>query len=124
MVSATRVKAVLARKLAKIEAETKFQVVAGFGLRPQGGAPYAIYVHEMLGNRHAAPTKARYLSDPFRSVIREMPDIIQREMRRGRTFGNALLAVGREIRDASLTEVPVDTGALRDSAFVAKERVN
>jgi len=28
-------------------------------------APYALYVHEILGNYHNAPTQAKYLEQPF-----------------------------------------------------------
>ena len=35
-------------------------------------APYALYVHEILGNYHNAPTQAKYLEQPF---MERLPEI-------------------------------------------------
>ena len=35
-------------------------------------APYALYVHEIIGNYHNAPTQAKYLEQPF---MERLPEI-------------------------------------------------
>lgn len=42
-------------------------------------APYALYVHEILGNFHNAPTQAKYLEQPF---MERLPDIQKNMARR------------------------------------------
>jgi hypothetical protein len=42
-------------------------------------APYAIYVHEILGNYHNPPTQAKYLEQPF---MERLPEIQQNMVRR------------------------------------------
>lgn len=35
-------------------------------------APYALYVHEIIGNYHASPTQAKYLEQPFMQALPDM----------------------------------------------------
>jgi hypothetical protein len=42
-------------------------------------APYAIYVHEILGNYHNPPTQAKFLEQPF---MERLPEIQQNMVRR------------------------------------------
>ena len=42
-------------------------------------APYAMYVHEILGNYHNPPTQAKYLEQPF---MERLPEIQQNMVRR------------------------------------------
>jgi len=35
-------------------------------------APYALYVHEIIGNYHKPPTQAKYLEEPFVQAIPEI----------------------------------------------------
>ena len=42
-------------------------------------APYAMYVHEILGNYHNPPTQAKYLEQPF---MERLPEIQQNMARR------------------------------------------
>lgn len=42
-------------------------------------APYAMYVHEILGNYHNPPTQAKYLEQPF---MERLPEIRQNMVRR------------------------------------------
>jgi hypothetical protein len=42
-------------------------------------APYALYVHEILGNYHNSPTQAKYLEAPF---MERLPQIQQNLARR------------------------------------------
>ena len=126
IIDSNRLKRALINRIAK--AEGKFAIVIGYKVKPQeetgNETPYGIYVHE-IGAFHAPPTKSRFLADPFRRVIKEVPSIVQREMvSKRRSFSDALLTVGKKIKKESEVEVPVDTGALKASAFVAKELVN
>lgn len=43
---------------------SKVTVVMGYG---GAAAPYAGLVHEKLSQRHASPTRAKYLEEPFRN---------------------------------------------------------
>lgn len=42
-------------------------------------ASYALYVHEIVGNRHNAPTQAKYLEQPF---LQRFPNIRENMARR------------------------------------------
>lgn len=124
MIDSAKLRRALINRIAK--AEGKFDIVVGYAVSPKAEAGdstrYAIYVHEMTELWHKPPTKSRFLADPFRKIQREIPSIIQREMiAKRRSFSDALLAVGKKIKKESLAEAPIDTGALRRSAFVEKE---
>lgn len=41
---------------------------------------YAIYVHEILENYHAPPTKAKFLEDPVNRNIDKVPQFINRSI--------------------------------------------
>lgn len=77
---------------------------------------YALYVHEDLQARHPHG-KARYLIDPARRLIQEVSDIVSRLLAAGRPMAQALLVGALRIQRESQREVPVDTGALKSSAF-------
>jgi len=52
---------------------TQVTKIRGIEIKIKAGgarAPYAIYVHEDLNARHASPTKARFLADPFKKAMR------------------------------------------------------
>lgn len=124
MVSSDKIRRALIDRITK--AEGKFDIVVGYKVSPQAElgntARYGIYVHEMVELDHKPPTKSRFLVDPFRRIQREIPSIIQREMiSKRRSFSDAMLTAGKKIKSESEKEVPVDTGALKRSAFVAKE---
>ena len=108
------------------KAEGKFSVVVGYKVKPQeetgNNKPYGIWVHEIDEHFHLAPTKSKFLIDPFNRIRHEIPSIVQREMiSKRRSFSDALMVAGKKIKNESQMEVPVDTGALKASAFVAKE---
>ena len=123
-VDAAKLRRALINRITK--AEGKFDVVVGYAVAPRAESGddtrYAIYVHEMTELWHKPPTKSRFLADPFRKIQAEIPSIVQREMiTKKRSFSDALMTVGRKLKKESVAEAPIDTGAMRKSAFVAKE---
>lgn len=43
-------------------------------------APYALYVHEILGNYHNPPTQAKYLEQPFMESLEQLQNNISRRI--------------------------------------------
>ena len=43
-------------------------------------APYALYVHEIIGNYHKAPTQAKYLEQPFMESLAQIQNNISRRI--------------------------------------------
>ena len=43
-------------------------------------APYALYVHEIIGNYHKPPTQAKYLEQPFMQSLAEIQNNISRRI--------------------------------------------
>jgi hypothetical protein len=43
-------------------------------------APYALYVHEIIGNYHNPPTQAKYLEEPLVQAIPEIQNNISRRI--------------------------------------------
>jgi hypothetical protein len=43
-------------------------------------APYALYVHEIIGNYHKPPTQAKYLEEPFVQAIPQIQNNISRRI--------------------------------------------
>lgn len=81
---------------------------------------YAIYVHENRTARHKVG-KAGYLLDPFRREQRTMTRIIVNACKKGMQLEQGLLLAGLHLQRLSQLEVPVDTSALKNSAFTRKE---
>lgn len=83
---------------------------------------YALPVHEKLDVYHPVG-KAQYLIDPFRDMKKMAGKLIAAYMKQGKTINEALLLVALEVQAQSQEEVPVDTGALKNSAFTREETV-
>jgi hypothetical protein len=43
-------------------------------------APYALYVHEIIGNYHEPPTQAKYLEQPFMESLDHLQNNIRRRI--------------------------------------------
>lgn len=43
-------------------------------------APYALYVHEIIGNYHKTPTQAKYLEQPFMESLAKIQNNISRRI--------------------------------------------
>lgn len=85
-------------------------VIVGF---TQG---YALKVHEDLEAFHRVG-KAKFLTDPLHEMQADLARQIKDDCKNGMDLSMALLRAGLRLQRASQLETPVDTGALRASAF-------
>lgn len=81
---------------------------------------YAVPVHENLEAHHPIG-QAKYLEQPARELAGEIGNITKRAVRGGATLEQGLLLGGLRLQRESQKLVPVDTGALKNSAFTKKE---
>ena len=81
---------------------------------------YAIYVHENLNAKHPVG-KAKFLEDPFKELSPKAGRIVAAHMKQGKTLEEAIVLLGLLLQRNSQEEVPIDTGALRASAFTRLE---
>lgn len=81
---------------------------------------YAIYVHEDLEAFHPVG-QAKYLEQPYRQMLPELKRIIAKAKAAGMPLIQSLLLAGLRLQRESQLLVPVDTGALKNSAFTRKE---
>lgn len=63
----------------------------------------------------------KFLEEPARRLAKEIGAIIKQAFIRGATMAQALLLGGLRIQRESQLLVPVDTGALKNSAFTRLE---
>jgi hypothetical protein len=77
---------------------------------------YAIYVHENLEAHHEVG-QAKFLEEPLRNLAPVLRQEINDGMRQGMDLEDCLLKAGFHLQRESQQLVPVDTGALRASAF-------
>jgi len=78
---------------------------------------YAIYVHENLEAQHKEGKQAKFLTGPMKNHKKEIADIISKALQSKKTFAQSLLLGGLLLQRESQKVVPVDTGALKNSAF-------
>lgn len=81
---------------------------------------YAIYVHEDMEAHHPVG-QAKYLEQPVRTMVSEISAVVNAALARGATLTQALLMGGLRLQRESQLLVPVDTGALKGSAFTRLE---
>lgn len=105
----------LTRYANKVRAETVNRIVVGYS------APYAVYQHENLEYHHEVG-QAKYLEEPARVHRKRIARIVADARRSGIPLDQALRKGGEELKRLSQALVPVDTGFLRDSAFVEVRR--
>ena len=89
-------------------------VIVGFSQR------YAIWVHENLENYHKVG-QAKFLEEASREFGPEFPVLVGRALKGGATLIEALLIAGMRLQREAQKKTPVDTGALKASAFTGKE---
>ena len=82
---------------------------------------YAIYVHEDLDAAHAEGTQAKFLEEPMRRMRPELLRVVARVYNQTHNLVAALMTAGLKLQRASQKIVPVDTGALKASAFTRLE---
>jgi len=82
---------------------------------------YALYVHEDLNAHHAPGKQAKYLEAPARRLERELGQIVA-EVTKKSSLQKGLLVAGLRLQRESQLIVPVDTSALKASAYTALEK--
>lgn len=81
---------------------------------------YALVVHERLDVFHPVG-QALYLLQPARQYAKELGEIAVKAVRNGATVSQAILLAGLRLQRESQLLVPVDTSALKASAFTRLE---
>lgn len=79
---------------------------------------YAVFVHENLEAQHKVG-QAKFLEQPARDLQPVFPIIIKDTIRKGGTFSQGILMACLRLQRDSQLLVPVDTGALKNSAYTA-----
>jgi hypothetical protein len=84
---------------------------------------YALYVHEDMEAKHKEGKEAKFLEKPARQLSDDgtLGGIVAEATRRGSTMMQAITLACLRLQRASQEIVPVDTGALRASAFTRVE---
>lgn len=103
-------------KLRKLETDSRRQddgmVYVGFTQN------YAVYVHENKEARHAVG-QAKFLSEPARTMANELFRIVKSVKKSTGSVRKGLLVAGLRLQREAQLKTPVDTGALKASAFTA-----
>jgi hypothetical protein len=123
--------ATLRRRAAAADEASQASVVVGYT------ASYALFVHENMemklkGQPRPSPHHGRYwdpqdraqpkfLEAPARYLQPELRKMIKDALAHGQTTAQALLQAGLRLQRESQLLVPVDTGALKASAFTRLE---
>lgn len=105
----------LEKLIAKANKGSKGSVIVGYTQK------YALVVHENLKAKHAEGKQAKYLEDPARKNRKRYIAIVKQGLEKGLTVTQALLIAGLRLQRDSQLIVPVDTGALKGSAFTRLE---
>lgn len=82
---------------------------------------YALYVHENLSAGHKPGKEAKYLQNPARQYEKVLASIIHRTVLKTGSVQKGLLLAGLRLQRESQKIVPIDTGALRASAYTSLE---
>jgi hypothetical protein len=98
----------------KTKAPREIRVVVGYT------AAYAVYVHENTQMFHRVG-QAKFLEQPARDMQAELTKTVEDYSKKGATLAQALYVAGLKLQRASQKLVPVDTGALKASAFTRVE---
>lgn len=101
-------------RAAKIAQDKRVVVTVGYT------QSYAIYVHENLTAKHPVG-QAKFLEQPFREMADVFRGIIFQALKAKKTLAQAVLLAGLRLQRESQLRCPVDTGALKGSAFTRLE---
>lgn len=108
----------LVRKLrdraAKAYRESDVSVIVGYT------QSYSIFVHENLGANHPVG-QAKFLEEPARTLQPELARIVYTAVAKGASMAQALVMAGLRLQRESQLLAPVDTGAMKASAFTRLE---
>lgn len=105
----------LRAKAAKSIKDDNVSVVVGFT------AAYGVYVHENLEAHHPVG-QAKFLEEPAIRIQDELGEMVKQGVESGKTVGQVLLVAGLRLQREAQKLCPVDTGALRASAFTRVEK--
>lgn len=106
-------------KLKKLADDSKkVSVVVGYS-----GTNYGVHVHENLAMNHPNGGQAKFLEQPAREMGKELGDTAKKVVANGGTLEQGLIIAGLKLQRESQKLVPVDTGALKNSAYTKKETV-
>lgn len=83
-------------------------------------ANYAVYVHENLTAYHPVG-EAKFLENASRALRPQLVQMIADGLRKGANMATVLLLAGLKLQREAQERCPVDTGALRASAFTRVE---
>lgn len=107
----------LHRKISKLRDAAKDAdsvVLVGFSQK------YAIYVHENM-NAHHPVGQAKFLEQPARELRNELGSIIETTFKQTGSVRKGLLLAGLRLQREAQLLTPVDTSALKASAWTAYE---
>lgn len=102
-------------RLEKEASKSNVSVQVGYTQR------YALVVHEDLTANHNVG-KAKYLEGPARRMQNQLARIVRTVYKKTGNMEQALLVAGLRLQRTSQQEVPVDTSALKASAYTALEK--
>ena len=105
---------VLKAKAKDAQKASQAEVIVGFTQR------YALPVHERLDTRHAPGKTAKYLEGPARRMAKELGGIAMAIYKKTRDLEKGLLVAGLRLQREAQQIVPLDTSALRASAYTAR----
>lgn len=104
------------KKLAKkAKKDTNEDVIVGFTQN------YAIYVHERTELRHKPGKQAKFLETPARTMQGELFRIVKTVYEKTGSLMSGLTLAGLRLQREAQKITPIETGALKASAFTAKE---
>lgn len=103
------------KRLKRLGGKPETVVVVGYSQK------YALVVHERTDLKHAPGKMAKYLEGPARRYRREIQGIIRRGYKDGDKPDAVMLRAGWFLQRVSQEVVPIDTSALKASAFTALE---
>ena len=83
---------------------------------------YAVYVHERQA-KHKEGKQWKYLEAPLRRLAPEIPKIVATIYMYSNSLIKGLLVAGLRIQRESQEIVPIDTSALKASAYTAREEL-
>jgi hypothetical protein len=92
-------------------------VAVGYGATAPASL-YALYMHEDLSLKHPRGGQAKYLTGAIPAAAPYMAQAVRDVLAQGGTAAEAAREAGNELLVHSLALVPVDTGALKESAYV------
>lgn len=81
---------------------------------------YAVPVHENTQAFHNVG-QAKYLEQPAREHQKDVLNDVEQAYKRGASLGDSMVVGGLRLQRESQKLVPVDTGALKNSAFTRKK---